>query len=208
MSCEWSAGYRTCADGDHDLGSGDGTISLLEGNFHILRDGACDHKTVGVPWRGNELDAEPREIENNRAQHVEIRLAGVASPGTHLAELERPSKKSKSLRIQRFRKSNLISIALQIITAPGSETVIMSERNCTTRASLLALWAEEASSEIDRETCIGADRLCGTHVHAGVAALGTLGGVEHRPPAKMLGKRRHRVRIIDGSVTLVEAGEE
>ena len=50
------------------LGRGDGVVGLLEREAHVLADGAGDEQAVGVARRGDELDAEAAEVEDDGAR--------------------------------------------------------------------------------------------------------------------------------------------
>ena len=71
------------ANGDDDLGRRHGVVRLLEREAHVLGDGAGDEQTVGVPRRGDVLNAETTEIEDDGPEHVDICLAAVAPASAH-----------------------------------------------------------------------------------------------------------------------------
>ena len=55
-----------------------------------------------MPRRGDELDAEAAQVEDDRAQHVDVGLAGVAAAGADLAQLERAAEQPQHLRFERL----------------------------------------------------------------------------------------------------------
>ena len=75
------------------------------------------------------LDAETAEVEDNRAQDVEIRLARPAATGTHLTKLERPAEKPAGLFVQGVCKLQRASIANQILASPRGQAIFLGVAN-------------------------------------------------------------------------------
>ena len=52
--------------------------------FHVFGYRPGDQKPVGMARRRDKLDAEPSQVEHDRAQHVDVGLAGIAAAGADL----------------------------------------------------------------------------------------------------------------------------
>jgi len=89
MAGERTAGDGARADGDHEPGGRRGFVGLLQGQPHVLGDGTGDEQAVGVPRRGRHLDAEAAQVEDHRAERVDVGLAGVAAACADLPQLQR-----------------------------------------------------------------------------------------------------------------------
>ena len=113
------------ADGDDELGGGDRRVGLQQGRAHVLADRAGDDEAVGVPRRGDELDAEPAQVEDDGAQHVQVGLAGVAAAGADLAELERPAEEPARLLVQGLRELQRLAVVDQVLARPRRQAVVL-----------------------------------------------------------------------------------
>ena len=88
-----AAAKRAAADGagaggDHQLRGWNGGIGVEKGRFHVLGHRPGDQDAVGMARRGDELDAEAAEIEDQGGKDIDVGLAGAASAGGDLAQLE------------------------------------------------------------------------------------------------------------------------
>jgi hypothetical protein len=55
---------------DDDLRLGDGMIGLLQGQPHVLRHRTGHQQAVGMPRRGDELDAEAPQVQSSPPRHT------------------------------------------------------------------------------------------------------------------------------------------
>ena len=85
---EWSATDRAGSDGDHKLRGGNGGISIKQCRAHVFGNRTGDNDAVRVPRRCNNLDAETPEVEDDRARHVQVGFACVATAGTYLTAFQ------------------------------------------------------------------------------------------------------------------------
>src|SRR2546426_198993 len=76
-------------------------ICAAESDLHVPRHGARDEQEVGVPGAGHEVDAEPLEIEHRIGRGNDLKLAPVAAPGVHLADVEGASEPPLDPLLQR-----------------------------------------------------------------------------------------------------------
>jgi hypothetical protein len=67
-------------------------VSLVEGQAHVLSDGAGNQESIRMAWGRHKLNAESAEIEHYGIQNINVRLASVASTGADLSEFERAAK--------------------------------------------------------------------------------------------------------------------
>ena len=114
-------------------------------------DRAGDEQAVGVARRRHELDAEPAEVEDDRAEDVDVGLAPVAAARGHLAQLERPAEQAPQLRVERRGERERILIAAdhEVLAPAHREPVVVGEGDRALGAGLHAVGAEEAAAEVD-----------------------------------------------------------
>ena len=79
---------RTGPAGDDDLRFRYRRIGFQERLPHVFRDRAGDEHAVGVAGAGNELDAEPAQVEGDGGQHVGVGFAAVAPSCRNLPEFQ------------------------------------------------------------------------------------------------------------------------
>jgi len=79
-TAERAAADGAGAGGDHQFRSGERRVAGEQRRAHVLGDRASDQQAVGMAWRGDELDAEAGQVEDQGVEHVEVGLTGVAPP--------------------------------------------------------------------------------------------------------------------------------
>jgi len=94
-------------DGDHDLGIRDRLVGLLQGKFHVLRDGSGNHEPVGMPGRCDELDAEAGEVEDDVVQCLKLQVAPAAAPRADRSQFEGTPKEFSHVLVQRLGQLKL-----------------------------------------------------------------------------------------------------
>ena len=166
MIDERAAGYGAGADGNHNLGIGNGFIGLFQAEHHVPAYATGDQNAVGVARRGDELNAESSEIEDDRIEHVHVRFAGVAAGGAHFAQFQRSSEQSARFLVEscRERKSHRLSEPDLSLVACG-KTIIAVCDGLPYADTCGAFPAEQASAQIDRhfDPHRGEWRLSGMH---------------------------------------------
>ena len=78
---------------------------------------------VGMAGGGHHVDTELAEIINEGAQHVDVRLTGIAAPGTDLTQLERAGKEATGAARRRQRARHAGQD--QIFPAEGRQMVMV-----------------------------------------------------------------------------------
>jgi hypothetical protein len=95
---------RTRAHGNHDFRLGHGRVSLLKREVHVASDRPGDQKSIGMPRRRYELDAEARQVEDNRIKNVDVSFASVASAGAYLSKFQRAPQDAVEIAGETMRK--------------------------------------------------------------------------------------------------------
>ena len=99
---EGAPGDGTGPHGHHDAGGGERLPALLQRQAHVLGHGPRHQEPVGMPGGSHHLDSEAPQVEDHRAQHIDLSLTSVASPCTHLPELEGATEEPAHLLVQRL----------------------------------------------------------------------------------------------------------
>ena len=146
MIQERAAADCTGADGDHKLGAGHGGIRVQQGGPHILAYRPGDDDAVGMAGRRHELNAETAQVENHRAQDVEVRLAGIAAPCADLAEFERAAQQSPRFLLKGLGQPQGLSFPAKVVAPRGGQAVVRRETQGLRRAGLREVGAEQASA--------------------------------------------------------------
>ena len=98
--------------------------------------------------RGDELDAEAAQVEDDRVEHVDVRLARVAAPGTDLAQLEGAAEQAQGRRVERRGELRNAPVRNQVGALPRRQAVVALELHRSLGTSVGALDAEQAAPEI------------------------------------------------------------
>src|SRR5262245_52540253 len=150
-----AAGYGAGPHSNDQLRRWHGVVGFLESNPHVLADRASDQQAVGVPRRGDELNSEPAEVEDDGVENVDIRLAGVATGGANLPQLERAAEEALQPLVERGGKLFQAAVsAQQSFAGPGGQAVIVRELNRAARAGLEAVRAEQAPPHVELEPAV------------------------------------------------------
>lgn len=191
----YPAGDGTGSNRDNDLGGGHRLVRFLKRELHVLSHRAGDQEAIGVPGRGDELNAEPAEIEDDRPEHIDVDLAAVTSSRAHLPEPERPPEQAEHFVVELPRQRLLGGVADQKSgTRVGGQAIFAGELNPAGGAGVLALAAEEASSQIyDRIPLRYPDRIRRTGVQARGTTLAADSRADFGTAAEPL---RHGGRLI------------
>ena len=104
--------------------------------------------------RGDELDAETAEIEDQGAEDIDIGFTGIAAAGRDLAQLQGATEEAQHPGIEGARQLCFTGPLPQILALSGSKTMIGAETQSAMRAGGRALGAEEATAEIDLKSTV------------------------------------------------------
>ena len=205
---EWPAADGAGPHRNDELGGGDRRIGRQQGEAHVLADRAGDDDAVGVPRRSDELDAETAQVEDDRTEHVQVGLAGVAAGGADLPELERPPKEPAGFLVQGFRELQCLPFKFQVVTLPGRQPVVLSVVDGPFRASVHAIGTEQAAPKIKLQpTAPMGDGIRGAGLDAGMAAVRTLRRVHDGQAAKAIRQWGDLLWVGDRPVPLSQAGK-
>jgi hypothetical protein len=160
MIAEGTSCDRARTDRNYNLGFGYRIVSLLERPAHVSGNWSRNQDTVRMARRRHELDAEASQIEYDCIQDVDIRFAAVATARADLPKLERTAKNALELIGKPTGKLERVSrLQNQIVAMTGCETVLPAELDCSLWTSVRAFRTKEASSQVDSQTLVAADRL-------------------------------------------------
>lgn len=120
---------------------------------------------VGMPRRGDELDAEAGEIKKRGIQDIGVGLAGITAPCRYLAELQGTAKEFFEMFFGMFSQGGQVTRSEEIIAAGGAHLEILTEGDKSAPGQGLTQAAEDTTAQID---------LAGFHINgvlgAGVSA--------------------------------------
>ena len=200
----WTAGDRAGPGGNDDLRLRNGIVGLLERELHVLGDGSRDQQPVGMPRRGDVLDAEAPEVEDDRSEDIDVRLAAVAAARAHHPELQGAAEQPPQSLVERARSSRERTPREQFVACPRRESVLLGMDDGSFRTGLDAVGAEETASQIHPQPLpVLRHRPGRTGVDAGAASIEALARIHDREPAKAVGQRPSRVRECHRPVTLL-----
>ncbi len=97
-----TAGNRADADDNHDLRRRHRFVGDFQGPAHVFADRPGHQQCIGMPWRSDEMDAEPQHVEHDGSQHVRIGLAGAAPSRADLPQPHRAAEQLQHLFFQRL----------------------------------------------------------------------------------------------------------
>ena len=92
---EDAAAAAAVADGHHQPGLGNRVVAAAQRLGHVARHGPRDEQQVGVPWTGDEADAEALEVVVGIVQRMDLELAAVAGAGVDVADAERAPEQAQ-----------------------------------------------------------------------------------------------------------------
>src|SRR6266567_4971325 len=102
--------------------------------------------------RSDKLNAEASEVPADCAENTRVRLAGVATAGTHLTQAQRTAKEPAQFVVQGGRETDLFlsRFAQHKVFAPAhSHSVVPGFRNGPRRTDFHARGAKDATAEIE-----------------------------------------------------------
>ena len=105
---EGASGDGAGTDRDHHLRRRDRVVSLLQGEAHVFGDAAGDQEPVGVPGRRHHLDPESAQVPADRAEDVDVCLAGVAAARADLPQLERATEEPAQPGLEGCREPEIL----------------------------------------------------------------------------------------------------
>src|SRR5919204_250500 len=85
--------------------------------------------TIPSAWRGDEGDAEAREVELHVAGGVELRLAPVAAARRDLAQAQRAAEHPAHLGVEGARQERLVPCDDELLARAHGEPVVARERD-------------------------------------------------------------------------------
>ncbi len=172
--------------------------------------GPVTTSAVGVAGRGDELDAEPAQVEDDGAEHVQVGLAGVAAAGAHLAQLERAAEEpARSSRRGPPRASASRPSYDEVVAGPRGEAVVLAVADRALGAGLDAVGAEQAAAQVEPEApLVERDGVGRAGLGAGAAAVRALGRVDDRQAAEAVRQERRLGRVRDRPVALPAGARE
>ena len=135
---EGTAADGACSDGDDDFGSRNRGVGFTQRVLHISRHRAGDDDAIGVARRGDELNSESPQIEDDIAERDELGLAAVAASGRHLPQFERAPEELFHRWVEGPRELDLFVSDDQVIATSRRQAMIAGVANSALRARLLA----------------------------------------------------------------------
>jgi hypothetical protein len=129
--------------------------------------------------RSNELNTETPKVPADGAEHIGVRLAGIATASAHLAQPQRTAKELAELVIQSSAETNLFLSRFsqyQLVAPTGCHPMVTGLCYGTLRTSFDAGSTKDATAKIKRDrssnrTC---NRMGRAHGHTGITTIGTL----------------------------------
>src|SRR4051812_48018585 len=102
-----------------------------------------------MPRRGDELDAEAAQVEHDGAEHVHVRLARVAAPRAHLAELERAAEQAAGRLVQGIGQLERLPGEDEVVAAARGESILRRISDGVLGTGPRAVRAEEATAQVE-----------------------------------------------------------
>lgn len=217
---------RPAADGAGSAGNRDlrlrDRLPGFEKRFpHMFADRAGHKDAVSVTGRGDELDAEPAQIEADRIEDIGVSFTGVAAACRDFTQFQGATEKLQPFLFQ----GPCPGVAMvrpddQLGTGAGSKLVAGGKADGAMGAGGCTFVAEDAEPHIESKATssrirpapgsfvvhggngtIRADR------NAGTAAVPAFLRFQLRIAAEKLRQNRRYPRVVHGPVLLVDAGE-
>ena len=151
---ERPAADRAGSDGDDQLRRRDRRVRVEQHRAHVLADRAGDDDAIRMTRRGDELNAEAAEIENDRTQDIQIRFTSIAATGTDLAELQRAAKQAPRLLVKSLRSFKLLAGQHQVLSRTRREPIFRGVANRLFRAGVRAISAEQTTAEVQSQSLV------------------------------------------------------
>jgi hypothetical protein len=141
------------------------------------------------------LDPEAAEVEDDCVQNVHVRLAGVATAGADLPELERAAEQATRFGVESTGQLVGLAVEKQVVAPARREAIILAVVDRTVRASLRTFRAKQAASKVNlKRGLVGIDRVRGARLGTFTTASWTLRRIQDRQSSTPVGRRWRLIR--------------